>query len=220
MAEVNTTIGFIEAYNAFSNSLPVGLQNFLNLFLLVVIVVIYAVFIWKFYRFISTKNVLRIDLDKYNKSEHPVASKFIAGIFNFFKYIVIFPFLIFFWFTVFTFFLIFLTEGLPVETVLILSAVVIGAIRMTTFIPRYGENVAKEIAKLLPFTLLAVSITKQGFFDVSRILGQMSQLPAFFGQILIYLVFIIALEMILRGFDFIFNLMGINDEVIKQPIQE
>jgi len=212
MAEV-TGIGtwFLEVYNAFTATLPPWAQQFITLFFLAVLIAFYAWFIWKFYRFIATKNILHLNLNKYNTSEHPFFTKLLAGIFFLLEYIIILPFLIFFWFGVFTLFLILLTENIVLSNLLIISASVIAAIRLTSYVPRYGQELAKEIAKLLPFTLLAVSILNSNFFSVERILTHFNQLPNFFNQIMIYLVFIIFLEIVLRFFDFVFSLFGLEE---------
>lgn len=201
-------IGLIESYNLFVESLPPIFGNFLSLFILVLLISLYSVFIWKFYRWIATKNILELNLNKFNNMKHPAMTKFIAGCFYLLEYIIILPFLIFFWFAIFTFFLIALTENLSVNALLIISATIIAAIRMVAY---YKEDLAKEIAKLLPFTLLAVSIADPNFFDLERIITQVSQVPEYFSPILSYLGFIILLEIILRLFDFLFSIMGIND---------
>jgi len=189
--------------------LPSTAQDLIGLFLLVVLVVIYAVFIWKFYRFIAKKNIIELNLGKYSKAEHPVLAKFVASGLYFIEYIIILPFLIFFWFAIFTLFLIFLTENLEVSTLLLISAVIIAAIRMTSY---YSEDLSKEIAKLLPFMLLAISLLSPNFFNLERIFAHFNQIPGFFGSIAYYLVFIIGLEVILRFFDFIFSLFGVGEE--------
>lgn len=216
----NISEGVNQSYNLLISSLPSFMQNFINLFLIVLIIFIYAIFIWKFYRFISTKNILGLNLNQYNKSQFPFLTKLIAGGFYFLEYIIILPFLIFFWFTIFALFLIFLTEELSINAVLVLSAVIISSIRMTSYIPEYGEALAKDLAKLLPFTLLAVSLLSPGFFNFERIIGHLAQLPEFFSQITGYLLFIITIEIILRFFDFIFSLFGVEDETQKTVTEE
>ncbi|MFH1585292.1 MAG: hypothetical protein ABIB79_00810 [archaeon] len=204
------------AYAAFITTLDPWVVNFLGLFFLVILIVIYSVFIWKFYRFIAHKNIISLNLNKYNKYEHPLLTKLVAGVLYLIEYIIILPFLIFFWFGVFTLFLIFLTEGITVDKILIISVGVIGAIRMTAYIPRYGQDLAKDLAKLLPFTMLAIAITKPGFFDVQRILGHFGVLPELFSQIIIYLLFIVLLEIVLRIFDFGFSLLGLEEPREKE----
>jgi len=209
--EVINSIGknVLEGYGSFMSLLPTFAQNFINLFLIVLLIVLYAIFVWKFYRFIATKNILELDLRKYNRSSHPVFEKLTAGSLYFLEYIVILPFLIFFWFSIFTIFLILLTENITVSTLLIISATIISAIRMTSY---YNEDLSKDLAKLVPFTLLAVSFLNPGFFSIERILNHFSELASLFGSIPDYLLFIIIIEIVLRFFDFIFSLFGLSDE--------
>jgi hypothetical protein len=213
MAEVVSgfTQGILEIYDSFLSVLPPGAQNIINLFLPVFLVVVYAVFIWKFYRFISTKNILGLNLNKYNKTKHPFFEKILAGLLYFVEYILILPFLIFFWFSVFTIFLIFLTENLDVSTLLIVAATIIAAIRVTCYIPKYGQNLSGELAKLLPFTLLAVSLLGSNFFDMARIINHLKELPGFFQQIIYYLTFIVGFEILLRFFDFVISLFALEE---------
>jgi len=220
MALADLTSELVGAYSGFLSVLPPFFQSFFNLFFLALLIVIYAVFIWKFHRFIARRNIFELNLSKYNTAEHPVLVRIVAVFLYFLEYIILMPILIFFWFVVFTVFLIFLTEELPVNTVLLLSVTVIAAIRMCSYLPNYGENVAKEVAKLLPLTLLAVSLVTRGFFDFERILEQLSQIPSFFSLILNYLLFIIILEIILRFFEFIFSLLNLEDEEPRKKKSE
>ncbi|MCK5149870.1 hypothetical protein KAJ87_03000 [Candidatus Pacearchaeota archaeon] len=205
----------IEIYKDLFATFSPSVATFLNFMILVLMVVIYSIFIWKFYRFVAKKNILGLDLNKYNKSNHPLLTKFFAGLLYLLEYIIILPFFIFIWFSVFTLFLVFLTE-LEIQTLLIISATIIAAIRMTSY---YKENLSKDLAKLLPLTLLAVSIINPGFFDVERILSNFSQIPQFFSNITYYLIFIFLIEIILRLFDFIFSLFGIEEKNMEEETQ-
>jgi len=219
MAEVITVINSI--YTDFLNSLPNPFGDFFSLLLLVLLIFVYSVFIWKFYRFIAQRNILELNLNQYNRAENAFIEKFLAVIFFFLEYIVVMPFLIFFWFAVFTFFLILLTESIEIKTLLIISATIISAIRMSSY---YKEDLAKDLAKLLPFTLLAISITRLGFLNFEKILTHLSQIPNFVNEIAIYLLFIIALESFLRFFRFVFSLFGLEeideDEKVKEDVKE
>ena len=215
VVEGNFTASIIEIYDLFIISLPTWAQNFVNLFFLILLVFLYAFFIWNFYRFIAKKNILGLDLNKYNKTDHPFFTKLFAGTFYFLEYLVILPFIIFFWFAVFTLFLILLTDNLEVGTLLTVAAVIVAVVRLSCY---YKEDLAKDLAKLLPLTLLAVSLLNQNFFHVEKILNNFATIPSFFPKIIIYLAFIIILEAILRLFDFIFSLFGLED--IEQEISE
>ena len=211
--------GIVSVYNAFLQTLPTWAQNFLTLFLLVILVFIYAVGIWKFYRFVARKNIIKLNLNKYNKFQHVFTTKVVAVTFYFLEYIIIMPLLIFFWFALFTIFLILLTEGIEIPGLLIISATIIAAIRMTAY---YKEELSREIAKLLPFTLLAIAITKPNFFNLNRIITHLVSIPSYLPQIFIYLLFIVALEIILRIFEFIFSLLELGDapKIEEQENQE
>jgi len=203
----------IQVYNSFLSVLPSSAQQFINFFLIVLLIVIYSVFIWKFYRFIARKNIIALNLNQYNRAQHPAMIKIVAALFYFLEYVLILPFLIFFWFAVFTLFLIFLTEDLSVNAILIISATIIASIRMVSY---YSNDLAKDLAKMLPLTLLAIAITKPGFFNIERIINHLGELPEFFNAIAIYLIFIIIIEVILRLFELFFNLLGVGNEEVKE----
>ena len=76
----------------------------------------------------------------------------------------------------------------------------------------YSEDLSRDLAKLLPLTPLDLSMTNPNFFSIERILSHFSEIPTFFGEILIYLAFIIILEIVLRLFSFIFSILGVESE--------
>ena len=196
------------AYQSVMDMLPTWSQSLVGLFILVVLIVVYAIIIWHGYRYIAKKDPLGLNLSKYNTSQDSFFAKFVAGTLYFLEYILIAPIIIFISFGIFTILLTFLTENLNAGQILIIAAAIIGAIRLTSY---YKEDLAKEIAKFIPFTLLAVSLLNPSFFDITRIFATFSQIPALVGKAGIYLVFIILLEIVLRLFDFIFSLFGIEE---------
>ena len=197
-----------EVYNQLFSILPPWIQSSMNIIFLVVLVVIFCIFIWNIYHIISKKNIFELNLKQYNKASHPVLENFLGVVFYFIEYILIFPFFVILWFLAFTLFLILLTKGLDIQTVLMVSTVIIIAIRATAY---YRENLSKELAKLLPFTLLAVAMTEKGFFNFEEIFSRFTQLPSLFGNILGYIAIIVFIEVLLRAFDFIFSLFDLED---------
>ncbi|HLC86731.1 MAG TPA: hypothetical protein VJH65_00430 [Candidatus Nanoarchaeia archaeon] len=213
MAEVTDISSVIlRNYNYLISSLPSFAQNLVQLFLLVLIILVFAIFIWKFHRFIANKNILELNLRQYSKAKHPILSGLLVSVLYFIEYILIMPFLIFFWFAVFTVFLIVLNEGIDISTILIISAAIIAVIRMTSY---YSWDLSKELAKLLPLTMLAVAITRPGFFDFERIIINIAEIFNYIWPIFTYLMFIAIIEIILRFFDFIFSLLGLQEEKEK-----
>lgn len=207
---------FVNTYKEFLGILPPIVQDFINLFLISLIIVIYAILIWKFYRFISKRNLIELDLRQYNKLSHRGMAKTVSILLFTLEYLIILPFMVFFWFSMFTIFLIILTTGIELNTILQISATIIVAIRMTAY---YKEDVSKEISKLLPYTLLAVSIIRGGIFSFDKILGQLFAIPNFFPKIFSYLFFIFVMEFLLRSIETIFVTTGVNDvtEIAKVP---
>ncbi len=203
--------GLIEGYKGFLSIIPPFYQSFINLFFLALLIMVYAIFIWKFHIFISHKNIFKLDLNRYNKAAHPINAKLIASGLYLLEYLIIIPILIFFWFSVFVFFLMIVVE-LDLKVIFFISAAIVAAIRMTCYIPKFGQNISKEIAKLLPLNLLAFALINPGFFDTERILNNFNKIGGFFPLIMNYLFFIVILETLLRLFEFLFLMFGIEDE--------
>ena len=214
MEVVEFFIGLAQAYQEFISTLVFWQQNFINLFLLVCLVVIYAIFVWKLYRFIARKDVIPFDLKRFHKENRNFYNKFISAVGYFIKNIVIFPLLIFFWYAIFTIFLMVLTENLPLVRILVISAIIIAAIRATAY---YKEGLSKDLAKLLPLTLLAVFLTQSSVFDFGNILSNLSQIPLFLKEISIYYLFLLVLEVILRIIDIFFVTSGLEEQ---EEVQE
>ena len=199
MAGVFESLGniLLEAYSSLTEILPPFVTSFISFFLIALLLVVSSVVIYKFYKSVARKNLISLDLGKYNKTKHPFIVKLVAGLLYFIEYVLILPFFIFLWFVILTIFLLILTDR-TITTLLVISATLIAAIRMTAY---YHQDLSKDLAKLIPFTLLATSLLQTNFFSVERVLGQISLIPRAFGHVFYYLSFIIILEVVLRGFE-------------------
>ncbi len=175
-------------------SLPLTLSFFTT------VIVLYAIFVFYFYRFLAKKNIIELNLNQYNQYENPTLVKIFAGIFYIIEYVVLLPVLTFFWFSVLSILILLLAKGLSVSTVLLISAALVSAVRITSFV---SEDLAKDLAKMLPFTLLAIAITTAGFFDISLFFYRVAEIPSLFSNIPYYLLFIIAIELIMRIAEFL-----------------
>ena len=203
----------IETYQSFIYFFPSSIGTSLNLLIIIMVVVLYSFFIWKFQKFISRKNIINLDLNKYNKIENPLSTKLRASALYFLEYILIIPIIIIIIYVLFTFSLLIFINYLDTSTILAISAIIIVSIRILSY---YKENLSQEVAKLLPFNLLAVAILNPNTFSqtqyLEKILGNISSIPSVFSQIFYYLFFIIIIEVVLRFFDFIFSLFGLEEE--------
>jgi hypothetical protein len=161
------------------------------------IIVIYAVFVYYFYRFLASKNLININLNQYNQYQNPAFAKFFAGIFYIAEYIIILPVITFFWFAVLAILVLVLSEGMAIGDALLISAALVSAVRITAYI---SENLSKDLAKMLPFTLIAIAITKPGFFTVSLMMERVAEIPTLFSSLPYYLLFIVGVELTMRIF--------------------
>jgi hypothetical protein len=185
----------------------------LNLAFLTTVIVIYSIFVFYFYRFVAKKNIIELNLNQYNQYSSPVAIKFFAVIFYIIEYIVLLPILTFFWFAILSILTLVLAKDLPVNTVLILAAALVASIRVTSYVK---EDLAKDLAKMLPLTLLAIAITTTGFFDLSLFVERIKEIPSLFSNIPHYLFFIIGIELIMRLADSVTSLFQSEEETTKE----
>ena len=163
-----------------------------------ILIVLYSIFVWNVYRAISRKDIISLNLQQYNSFEHPTLQKLWAGFLYLLEYIIVMPFLILFWYIIFALVLLFFSEDLSVEQILLLSAAVVGAIRLLAY---YKHDLATEVAKLLPLTILGLMLLSPGFLNISRFVESIGQIPELLLSIGYILAFIVCLEIILRALD-------------------
>ncbi|MFB6246779.1 MAG: hypothetical protein ABEI74_04280 [Candidatus Pacearchaeota archaeon] len=219
---VNATEVITNNFGNFYSNVVGGLsqqgQTFVTLLLLTVLVSVYAVLVWKFYVLISTKNILRLNLNKYNTSSHPILEKTIAGALYVVEYLVILPVLIYVSFIFLTILLSIISRHIEPQLIVLISAITIASVRATAYIPRYGESVSKEIAKVVPLTMLVVGFTQPDFFKPEGITQSLIKIPEAISIAGTYIVFIVILELALRLLSFISDMLGITpqEEVEKE----
>jgi hypothetical protein len=203
----------ISFYTEFLGFFPSYIGNFINFLILVLLVVFYSLIVWKFYKFISERDFLGLNLSKYNRIQRDFFNRLFSGVLFFVEYLIISPILIFVMFGIFTLFLIILTQNQNTSQILIISAVIIATIRMTAY---YKKDLSQDIAKLLPLTLLGIIVLNPNSFSQSqyleRIITQIVEIPSYLGDIFNYLLFILFIEVILRFFNFIFSLFQLEEE--------
>jgi len=187
---------FREVYDSISNSIPDQYRLFFSLGFYMIFIGIYAVFIWKFYKFLAKRDVFDLDLSKYNRGENSGITTFFGVLFFFLEYVIILPFLILFWFGILSLFLLMLAKNQGLTQITLIAAAIIGATRISSYI---SEDLSKDLAKMLPFTLLGIFLIDPSFFSVDEFISRLYEIPGLFENILFYLVFIFALEIVLRG---------------------
>jgi hypothetical protein len=101
------------------------------------------------------------------------------------------------WFVAFSIILIALSKTQSIETILLLSMAIISSVRIASY---YSQALAREIAKILPFALLAVLLMEdiKSFLSLDRALSLIEKIPTMIDILIYYFVFAIFLEFILR----------------------
>lgn len=169
-------------------------QLIFTLFIFTILIVLYSVLVWNFYRFLAKRDILELDLRQYSK-RYSSFTRLMSSLFFLVEYIIITPIVIITWYAMFSVFVLVLSEIDGLSHIVLVSAAIVASIRAASY---YNQDLSKDIAKLFPFTLLVIFVTNPGFFSVSKMVTRFQEIPALFNVILTYLIFIVLLEVILR----------------------
>lgn len=156
---------------------------------------IYAVFIFKFYRFIAGRDIFNIDLSRNDAASLPVLRDFFSLIWYVIRFIVLFPAFAFFWFAILTVMLAFLSEGRALSQILIIALATVSAVRVCAY---YDEDLSRDLAKILPFAVLSFLLVSGSPLDVAASVDVLRQISSQWGTIIYYWLFLVALEFALR----------------------
>ncbi|MFH1650051.1 MAG: hypothetical protein ABIA93_05875 [Candidatus Woesearchaeota archaeon] len=165
------------------------------LIIFIVGVVIYSIFIFKFYRFLARKDIFQLNLEKHEQEKGAGFKKFMDTLVYLFKYILVFPIITFFWFGVLALLLSFLSKNADVQNILMIAMALVGAVRVTAY---YNEDLSKDLAKMLPFALLGIFLVDVTFFNWDNSLNSILSVADYLQTIIYYFCFVIVLEFILR----------------------
>ena len=157
--------------------------------------VVYSIFVFKFYEWISKKYIFALK-DGGNSSA-------IRKIVFAFKYVFLFPLTAFLWFFVIAVLLAVLSKVLMIGDIFMISMALTTTIRITAY---YSEELSNEIAKLIPFALLAVFLLDIKGISIGVLANVIWQISSVFEVLVYYFSFLVVLELVLRFLDYIRNL--------------
>ena len=156
---------------------------------------VYAFFVFRFYRFVATRDMFALDLSKYEESQRGWLRVVVHLLLYVGKYIILFPVFAFFWFGVLTVILAFLSRDQTMAEVLRMALVTVSAIRVMSY---YDEDLSRDLAKILPFGVLAFFLVDSSSLSVRESLDVLREIRDHSENILYYLALLIALEFTLR----------------------
>ncbi|MXZ91576.1 MAG: hypothetical protein F4W95_09105 [Chloroflexi bacterium] len=156
---------------------------------------IYAVFVFKFYRFIAARDMFGLDLSKNDGAKNPALMDFFHLLWYGAKYLILFPGFAAFWFAVLTLILIILAKDQGMSHILVVSLATVSVIRIMAY---YNENLSRDLAKILPFAVLGVFLIDSSFFNLNASLQLLYEVNGFWAAIAHYTIALVALEFSLR----------------------
>jgi hypothetical protein len=164
------------------------------LLLIIAGVAAYCIFIFKFYRFLGSKDIFKLNLRQY-KGFLGFLEDIVEVLLYICEYLIILPLFIFFWFIVIALMITALSKIGNAQSILLLAMGIVGATRVAAF---YNEELSMDMAKLLPLVLLSVFIFDIGSISYEFFVSTVKQFPSLWETALYYLVFIFLLEVLLR----------------------
>ncbi|MBI4170326.1 MAG: hypothetical protein HY514_01425 [Candidatus Aenigmarchaeota archaeon] len=160
----------------------------LPLLIYTLLIAVYGIFIWAFYKSISKRDLFHMEIKDHRKQWQIKAGHTL-------KYIILFPLLIFLWFAALTIILFFLSKSQSVQNILLMSMAMIAAARISAY---YKESLSEDIAKILPLAVLAIFVVDSTFFSLSQTLSRFYEATSLTTLLVNYLLFTIILEFVLR----------------------
>ena len=161
---------------------------------IIVTLTIVSLFIWSFYKSISKKNIIKINLNQYNIFTHHVAYKIFAILFYLIEYILVIPFIILIWFSSLALILILISERSP-HQILVITAALVATTRILAY---YQAKLSEEIAKLFPLVALSLFLLSPSAFNIQTATAKLYQIPSLLPAIIYTFVAVVVIEIILR----------------------
>lgn len=180
-----------------------------SLTIFIIGMVVYSIFVFKFYKFIAKRDIFKLNLAAYSKSKWENLEDFLAFLLYVLEHLIIFPLFSFFWFLILSILLVFLSE-LSVASILTSAMAVVATIRISSY---YKEELAVDIAKTLPLAILGIFlIDGLSTFNFNKAVEAIVVIPQIWKTILYYLIYIVSMEIFLRILLFTYNLIRYKDK--------
>jgi hypothetical protein len=170
--------------------------QYLRILYVTVIVFAGMSILWFSYKQLSKRDLFTLTKKKYH--EISFWSRFAYWL----KYILLFPLWTFFWFVLFVLCLKVLSYKADVNEIMFLGIVLVSSIRISAY---FSQNMAEDLAKMLPLTLLAAFLLNPSFITINIKFEDIYTFKDSFLAFAKYLLFIIVLEFLLRIGNKIYN---------------
>tara|TARA_X000001036_G_C20320780_1_gene660395 strand:- start:46 stop:675 length:630 start_codon:yes stop_codon:yes gene_type:complete len=179
--------------------LPSDFESFseqvLPTFAAIIGIVLYSTFVFKFYRFLAKKDLIDADFSQYSEGFTGFMKRFVDGVLLIVQNILFAPFLISFWVLILAVILTLLSGGDDLYWNVLVATSVVGSVRVISY---FSEDLARDVAKMLPFAVLGVFLVDTGSFNwdaVSILWGQLDDFAISFAS---SMTLVVLVETVLR----------------------
>ena len=154
--------------------------------------VAYGIFIWHFYRLISRREIVSLNLNKLDTGGKKITDLAVYVV----KYVIVFPVVITAWFFVYSLFMFFLAPEIKQDFIFLIVISLVVAIRIAAY---YKEDLSKDLAKMIPFALLGIFLVNTSIFTLDQLAIRLTGFIPFVGKIAAFVIFAIGVEAVLRA---------------------
>jgi hypothetical protein len=177
-----------------------ALQAWEPLALRAVVIVVYLIFIFEFYRFVARRDIFRLRFRHYARG---VVGKSLESVGNVVRlllyvveYLIVYPLLTIVWYVFYLLLVVLLAPGVDIHILLVTAMAIVTSIRVTAY---YSQNLSQDLAKMLPLGILGALILEDSPALPTEIpVDVVFAVAAQWETILTYLLFLVLLEFVLR----------------------
>ncbi len=170
--------------------------DFLPMAIYALAIVLYGIIVWNFYSSLGRRDIFHAE------HEHGIGwvvklRNSVRSVSLFLDYLIVFPLISVIWFCILSLFMILFSSTTNIQEKMIISVALIFATRIAAY---YNEDLAKDLAKIIPFGLLGVYLADPKFFSLDLAINQFMQIQnvEVLSKISVSIALIIMLEWGLR----------------------
>ena len=179
----------------------------------IIAIAAYSGFVFMFYRLLAKRDLLTLDLKRYEDSMIGRIRVFFRSLLFVAQYVLLIPILIGFWTVVMATILTLLSDSSDHTRNAMIATSVVGGVRILAY---WTEDLSRDVAKMLPFAVLGVFLVGSTSVNFSEFKALYSNLPELADAYLNSLILLSILETVLRVGHVVKDLFGGQRRVKKK----
>lgn len=182
----------------------------------IIAIAAYSGFVFMFYRLLAKRDLLTLDLKRFENSMTGRIRVFFRSLLFVAQYVLLIPILIGFWTVVMATILTLLSDSSDHSRNAMIATSVVGAVRILAY---WTEDLSRDVAKMLPFAVLGVFLVGSTSVNFSEFEALYSNLPELADAYLNSLILLSILETVLRVGHVVKDLFG-GQRRVKKKLKE